>query len=310
MSPSAAATAELRHRLYVALVLNALIVGGEFIGGIWIHSVGLMSDAMHNLIDQGALFLTLWAYLLALRPPTSRSTFGYHRAGIVTALVNAIFLTLTSAGLLVMAVWRLLHPVQIPGGWVIVIALFSFVANMGIALLLQKSAKDDLNIRSAFWHMFGDAWVSFGVAVSGVVILFTHSYYIDPLISLVVVAVILKGVWPVLKDSVSVLMESAPNDLDSTIVQETIKTIPGVKNVHDLHLWAVKPGLNMLTCHVMVEDNDLSQEVLTAVRRRISQNAGINHITIQLETKCCHPDVVYCDLEQLVSIHTTSKTSP
>ena len=303
MNPSSEANAELRQRLYIALVLNALIVGGEFVGGAWIHSVGLMSDAVHNLIDQGSLFLTLWAHLLAARPSTSQSTFGYHRAGIVTALVNAVFLILAAAGLMVMAVWRLRNPGIIPGGWVVVIALLSFAANMGIALLLQKAAKDDLNIRSAFWHMFGDAWVSFGVAVSGLVILFTQWTLVDPLISFVVVAVILKGVWPVLKESLGVLMESAPPGVDTTIVQTAIKTIPGVKNVHDLHLWSVKPGLNMLTCHVLVEDSNLSQEVLTAVRQKISQNTVIKHITIQLETKCCHPEVIHCDLEQLIHTH-------
>ncbi|HUK56808.1 MAG TPA: cation diffusion facilitator family transporter [Nitrospiria bacterium] len=308
MNPSAKANNELRQRLYIALVLNALIVGGEFIGGAWIHSVGLMSDAMHNLIDQGSLFLTLWAHLLAARPSTSQSTFGYHRAGIVTALVNAMFLILAAAGLMVIAVWRLLNPVMIPGGWVIVIALLSFAANIGIALLLQKAAKDDLNIRGAFWHMFGDAWVCLGVAVSGLIILLTHWKLVDPLISFVVVAAVLKGVWPLLKESLGVLMESAPRGLDTTTVQAAIKRIPGVKNVHDLHLWAVKPGLNMLTCHVMVENSNLSQEVLTTVRRNISQNTEIKHITIQLETKCCHPEVIHCDLEQLVSAHGPSKT--
>ena len=308
MNPSAKANDELRRRLHIALVLNALIVGGEFAGGVWIGSVGLMSDAVHNLIDQGSLFLTLWAHVLALRPSTSRATFGYHRAGIVTALVNAVFLILGADGLIVMAVWRLLNPVMVPGGWVIVIALMSFAANMAIALLLQKAAKDDLNIRGAFWHMFGDAWVCLGVAVSGAVILFTHWVLVDPLISFVVVAAILKGVWPVLKESLGVLMESAPRGLDTTIVQAAIKTIPGVKNVHDLHLWAVKPGLNMLTCHVMVENSHLSQEVLTAVRREISQNTVIKHITVQIETRCCHSEVIHCDLEQLISTHFPMKS--
>src|ERR1700757_2403557 len=140
MNQSIEENTELRQRLHIALVLNALIVGGEFVGGAWIHSVGLMSDAVHNLIDQGSLFLTLWAYLLAARPSTSQSTFGYHRAGIVTALVNAVFLILAAAGLMVMAVWRLRNPSMVPGGWIIIIALLSFAANMGIALLLQKAA--------------------------------------------------------------------------------------------------------------------------------------------------------------------------
>ncbi len=140
----------------MALALNALIVGGEFVGGTLIHSVGLMSDAMHNLIDQGSLFLTLYTTLLAARPATARSTFGYHRAGILTALVNALLLILAALGLTIMAVRRLANP-RDGSRWLghRGIALVSFAANMTIALLLQKAAKNDLNIRGAFLHMLG-----------------------------------------------------------------------------------------------------------------------------------------------------------
>jgi len=294
------ATNNLRRRLYIALILNAAIVAGEFAGGALIKSVGLMSDAMHNLIDQGALFLTLYAYLLAARPATERSTFGYHRAGIVTALVNAVLLIVAGLGLTVMALRRLLSPVAVPGGWVIGIALLSFAANMGIALLLQKAAKDDLNIRGAFWHMFGDAWVCFGVAVSGLVMLLTHWTLIDPLISFVVVAAILKGVWPVLREALEVLMESAPRHMTAGHVQQVIQAVPGVQNVHDLHLWAVKPGMTMLSCHVMAEDQRFSQDLLTAVRRQIAKECRIPHMTIQVEKSCCHPEALHCDLENLL----------
>lgn len=302
---SQTATDDLRRRLYIALVLNAAIVGGEFAGGALIKSVGLMSDAMHNLIDQGSLFLTLYAYLLAARPATGRSTFGYHRAGIVTALVNAVLLIVAALGLTVMALRRLLSPVAVPGGWVIGIALLSFAANMGIALLLQKAAKDDLNIRGAFWHMFGDAWVCFGVALSGLVMLLTHWALIDPLISFVVVAAILKGVWPVLREALEVLMESSPRDMTASHVQQVIQAVPGVQNVHDLHLWAVKPGMVMLTCHVMAADDRFSQDLLTSIRRQIMKECRIPHMTIQIETSCCHPEALHCDLENLLTQHAT-----
>jgi len=294
---------DLRNRLYIALVLNALIVGGEFVGGTLVHSVGLMSDAMHNLIDQGSLFLTLYAYLLSARPSTKTATFGYHRAGIITALVNAVLLISAAAGLSVMAIRRLIHPVPVPGGWVIAIALASFAANMGIALLLQKAAKHDLNIRGAFWHMLGDAWVCFGVALSGLVILFTHWTLMDPLISFVVVAAILKGVWPVLKESLGVLMETAPSGMTTSDVSEAITAVPGVHGVHDMHLWTVKPGMTMLTCHVMSEDKGLSQDLLTSVRRQVAKNCRITHMTIQLETSCCHPEAIHCDLDGLMCSH-------
>jgi cobalt-zinc-cadmium efflux system protein len=292
---------DLRRRLYGALVLNAVIVVGEFAGGYHIKSVGLMSDAMHNLIDQGSLFLTLYAYLLSNRPATAKATFGYHRAGIVTALVNAVLLILAAAGLSVMAARRLFSPIMVPGGWVIAIALASFAANMAIALLLQKAGKDDLNIRGAFWHMFGDAWVCFGVAASGLVIVMTRWTLIDPLISFVVVAAILKGVWPVLREAVEVLMESAPRGLTAARVLEVISAVPGVRNAHDLHLWSVKPGVAMLTCHVTAENDRLSQELLTAVRSEVARKCAVSHMTIQLETSCCHPEALYCDIERLSS---------
>ena len=294
---------ELRRRLYIALALNVAIVGGEFVGGTLIHSVGLMSDAMHNLIDQGTLFLTLYAHLLAFRPATSTSTFGYHRIGIVTALVNAVLLMMTAAGLMIVAVRRLVHPVVVPGGWVIVIALISFAANMGIAFLLQKAAKDDLNIRGAFWHMFGDAWVCFGVAASGLAIMLTHWSVIDPLISFVVVLAILKGATPVLKESLEILMESTPRGHKTADVVKTIQAVPGVQNLHDLHLWSLKPGMPMLTCHVMTSDEKLSQNLLTAIRHAISQECGIHHMNVQVESRCCHPDVVHCDLQHMVDQH-------
>jgi cobalt-zinc-cadmium efflux system protein len=294
---------DLRRRLYLALILNAVIVGGEFVGGTLIHSVGLMSDAMHNLIDQGTLFLTLFAHLLAFRPATSTSTFGYHRIGIVTALVNGVLLIITAAGLTVMAVRRLVHPVSVPGGWVIVIALLSFAANMGIALLLQKAAKDDLNIRGAFWHMFGDAWVCFGVAASGLVMMLTHWSMIDPLISFVVVVAILKGATPVLKESLEVLLESTPRGHNTADVVKTIQAVTGVENVHDVHLWSLKPGMPMLSCHVMAQDEALSQELLTAVRREVALKCGIGHMTVHLETLCCHPEAIHCDLQKIADQH-------
>lgn len=297
---------QLRRRLYFALALNAIIIVAEFTGGAMIKSVGLMSDALHNLIDQGSLFLTLYAYLLSFRPATGRSTFGYHRAGIISAMLNSVLLLVAAAGLAWMASRRLLSPVAVPGGWVIGIALVSFAANMGIALLLQEGAKGDLNIRSAFWHMLGDAWVSLGVAGSGLVILFTGWSVLDPLVSFVIVAVILKGAWPVLKESLEVLMESVPRGIDTTRVKDMIQATPGAENVHDLHLWSVKPGLTMLTCHVLVKDDQsvLATDLLRTIRQRVAREFGIRHMTIQLETECCHPEAVHCDLERLSAAHT------
>jgi cobalt-zinc-cadmium efflux system protein len=291
----------LRSRLYLALALNAVIIAAEFIGGWVLDSIGLMSDAGHNLVDQGALFLALYAHLLTARPATETRTFGYHRAGIIAAFLNSFILLLTALGIALVAFKRLLQPVPVDGGWVMAIAAVTFAANLSIALLLQRGAKDDLNIRSAFWHMLGDAWVSLGVVISGGAILFTGWTVLDPLISLLVVAAIAKGAWPLFKESLDVLLESTPSKISASHVAATIESIPGVKNVHDLHIWAVEPRLIMMTCHILVDGDDsaLTNDLLHTIRTKVSEDFGINHMTIQMGTACCHADEIHCDLTML-----------
>lgn len=293
---------QLRHRLHLALVLNAVIIAAEFTGGLLIDSVGLMSDAGHNLIDQGSLFLALYAHILAARPATESRTFGYHRAGIVAAFVSSLVLLLTAAVIGYVAVRRILTPVPVAGGWVMAIAAVSFLANLGIALLLKRGAQDDLNIKSAFWHMLGDAWVSLGVVASGLAILVTGWTMLDPLISLVIVGVVVNGAASVFRESLEVLLESTPPGIKTQHVVEAIEKIEGVKNVHDLHIWAVEPRLVMLTCHVLVagDESNLTDRLLETIRLRVASEFGIRHLTIQMETQCIHPDgSVHCDLSQI-----------
>jgi cobalt-zinc-cadmium efflux system protein len=298
--PTASYT-ELRSRLRIALAVNAVIILAEFAGGFWTNSIGLIGDAGHNLIDQGSLFLALYAHILTARPATESRTFGYHRAGIVAAFLNSFILLLTAFGLTLVAIERLMTPVPVPGGWVMAIALVSFLANLSIALLLQHGAQDDLNIRSAFWHMLADAWVSLGVMVSGGVMIVTGWWFLDPLVSLFVVMAIVKGAWPLFKESLEVLLESTPPGISASHVAAVIESIPGVKNIHDLHIWAVEPRLVMLTCHVQVEGDDsaLTDVLLTSIRNRIAKDFGIHHLTIQMETQGCHPVAVHCDLGRL-----------
>jgi cobalt-zinc-cadmium efflux system protein len=292
---------DLRNRLHVALALNAVVIVTEFVGGLLIDSIGLMSDAGHNLVDQGSLFLALYAHILTARPATETRTFGYHRAGIVAAFLNSFLLLLTAAGISLVSLKRLLHPVAVPGGWVMLIALASFAANLSIALLLQRGAKDDLNIKSAFWHMLSDAWVSLGVFVSGGIILLTGWTILDPLVSLLVVGAIVRGAWPLFRESLEVLLESTPQGVSASHVAATIEAIPGVKNVHDLHIWAVEPRLVMLTCHVLVDGDDsaMTDALLQTIRACVASDFGIKHVTVQMEVQGCHPVAVHCDLNEL-----------
>jgi cobalt-zinc-cadmium efflux system protein len=295
----------LRSRLYLALALNAAVIVTEFIGGWILDSMGLMSDAGHNFVDQGALFLALYAHLISARPATEAKTFGYHRAGIIAAFLNSFILLLTALGIALVGFKRLLQPVPVDGGWVMAIAALCFAANLSIALLLQRGAKDDLNIRSAFWHMLGDAWVSLGVVISGGAILLTGWTILDPLISLLVVVAIAKGAWPLFKESLDVLLESTPSKISASHVAATIEAIPGVKNVHDLHIWAVEPRLIMMTCHILVDGDDsaMTNDLLQTIRTRVSTDFGIKHMTIQMGTDCCHPDDIHCDLTTLAKQH-------
>ena len=292
---------QLKHRLHLALALNAIIILAEFVGGIWINSVGLMSDAGHNFVDQGSLFLALYAHMLAARPASDTRTFGLHRAGTVAAFVNGLVLLLTAVVIGCLAVKRLWEPVSVPGGWVMAIALGSFAANLGIALLLQSGARDDLNIRSAFWHMLADAWVSLGVVASGGAMLLTGWTWLDPVVSLIIMGVIVKGAWPLCRQSLEVLLESTPPHISPAQVVATVERVPGVKNVHDLHIWAVEPRLIMLTCHVLVDGDDshLTNGLLDQIRGKIAAEFGITHMTVQLETQCRHPDLLHCDLRSL-----------
>jgi cobalt-zinc-cadmium efflux system protein len=302
-----------RSRLYLTLVLNAIVILGEFIGGWLLDSMGLMSDAGHNFVDQGALFLALYAHIVTRRPSSETRTFGYHRAGVIAAFLNSFILLLTALGIALVGVQRILHPVPVDGGWIMIIAAGSFAANLGIALLLQQGAKDDLNIRSAFWHMLTDAWVSLGVVLSGGAIMLTGWTVLDPLVSLLVVGAILHGAWPIFKEALDVLLESTPPTISASHVAATVESIPGVKNVHDLHIWAVEPRLIMLTCHVLVNDDDDTtgtQSLLPVIQTRIASDFGITHMTIQVETECCDPDDVHCDLRTLAARHQAQPALP
>ncbi len=301
MEASSLSHPALTHRLYWGLAINAVIIIAEFTGGYLSNSIALMSDAGHNLIDQGSLFLALYAHMLAAKPATEERTFGYHRAGILAAFVNGFVLLITAAVLGYFAVTRLFTPVSVLGDWVIGIAVVTFLANLAVAFLLQAGAKDDLNIRGAFLHMLADAWVSLGVVLCGVGILLKGWTWLDPLISVVIVGIIVKGAWPIFRESLEVLLESTPPGIKTAHVVEAIEQIGGVDNVHDLHIWAVEPRIVMLTCHVMVNQDSthLKGEMLATIRSKVASEFGIHHLTIQLETECGHTDGRHCDLNQL-----------
>jgi cobalt-zinc-cadmium efflux system protein len=166
-------------------------------------------------------------------------------------------------------------------------------------MLLKKSAEDDLNIRGAYWHMLADAWVSFGVAVAGLLIRFTGWNILDPLISLLIVVVVLKGAWSILRESAEILVEGAPTALEADRVTAVALSVEGVKDVHDVHAWSLTPRLSMLTCHVTVDEASFAPKIVEAVRAKLASECGAQHLTVQIETDCCHTEGPHCDLGRL-----------
>jgi cobalt-zinc-cadmium efflux system protein len=299
----------LRYKMSLCLIVNALIIAVEMAGGWWIGSVGLISDAAHNLIDQAGLFLTLYAVIMSAAPSTAMRTFGHHRIGTLAAFVNAAILLAIALGIVALSIYRLREPVVVPGMLMFGIALFSFVGNLSIALLLQTEARNNLNVRAAFWHNLGDAWVSLGVIVTGLLVAATEWNLFDPLVSIGIALVIVWGAWSVLRESTHILLEGVPFHLDSAKIASAITTVPGVVNVHDLHVWGLDAHLPSLTCHVLIKEGTAPEPVLRAVRRLIATDFGIRHMTFQLETSCCHPDELHCNIQSAYRGHSSTVNS-
>lgn len=301
MNCSDSSPSPLTSRLKLGLVLNGIIILAEFIGGYLTNSLGLMSDAGHNLIDQGSLLLALYAHILSAQPATEHRTFGYHRAGTISAFLNSLLLIITGGIIGVIALNRMFSPVAIPGYWVMGIAGISLIANLAVALLLRKGAEEDLNIRGAFLHMVMDAWMSLGVIICGLGIALTGLTILDPFISLILVILITKGSWPLFRQSLDILLESTPPHVNTTDIVTTIESIPGIKKVHDLHIWSVEPRIVMLTCHVLVDPHTVpdKDQLLQPIQSALSSKFGIHHLTLQLETECHETDDLHCNLSHL-----------
>ncbi len=240
---------------------------------------------------------------MSATPATATRTFGHHRIGILAAFVNAVVLIIISLGIVALATYRLLNPVPLPGLLMFGIAVFSFVGNLSIALLLRTEAKDNLNVRAAFWHNLGDAWVSLGVILAGVLVALTGWSLLDPLMSVGIAGVIVWGAWGVLRESTHILREGVPTHLQNPRIAAAIGRLPGVLGVHDLHVWGVDANLPSLTCHVLIAESDSAEVVLRRVRHEIATTFNIRHMTIQIETHCCHPDTLHCNLRAVYESH-------
>jgi cobalt-zinc-cadmium efflux system protein len=289
------------RKLAVSLALNLGLVVAQIVFGIVAHSTGLLADAGHNLTDVGALALSLVAVRLALRPASPARSFGNHRATILAALANAVLIAAVTALIVVVSVHRLIHPVHVHAGIVVVVAVFGLMVN-GLAALLLTEQGHDLNMRSALLHMVGDAGASAAVVVAGLVILAAPSAtWLDPLSSLAVAAIIVTQAAGVFRSSVAVLLESTPSDVDLEHLTATMAAVPGVSNVHDLHVWSLSSEVRALSAHLVLTGHPTLEEAQVVgdqVKVTIGEPFGIAHSTLELECEpCADVDVDPCAMD-------------
>ncbi len=289
------------RRMALALVITLIFVIIEAGAGIIANSLALLTDAAHNLTDVIALALSWYAVRLTLRPAHSGRTYGYHRAGILIALFNSTTLVIIALGIFYEAYQRLLNPPEVQGGLMTVVAALAFVVNLGTALLVKPGSDHDLNQRSAFIHLAGDAISTLGALVAGVLIMLTGWTILDPLVSVLIGLLIVWNAWLIIRESVEILLEGTPRDIDMEEMVKDITSIDGVRGVHDLHVWSITQNMRALSAHVLVDDEQIS--VGAGIQRQINevlkQQYNVAHATLQLECVGCEPDMLYCELNSI-----------
>ena len=283
--------AEVRSRgsvLKVALALTCVVLAVELTGGVISHSLALLSDAGHVLIDVFALGLAWFAVSQANRPADARRSYGYHRVSILAALANSLTLIVIVVAITYEAIRRLAHPEPVQGGIVIVAALVGIAINGFVAFGLRGESHS-LNVRAALLHVIGDIGASVGVVVAGVVIMLTGWLYIDPLLSVGIAILIAFGAWGIVRETVNLLMEGTPRDINLGAVMQEITNTELVTSSHDLHVWALSSDEMALSCHVVVGDCPLgdAEHVVRDLEQRLCERFDIGHTTIQVES--CHP---------------------
>ena len=289
--------AQLAPRVMAAaVVLTVAFVAAEATAGFFAHSLALLSDAAHNLTDAAALGLSWYALAVARKPSNHGMTYGYHRVGVAAALINGISLVVIAAFIVWDAIARLHSPAPSDGRVMIAVALVAVGVNATIGVRLHEASKHDMNVRSAYLHMIGDAISAFGVAIAGAIVALTGSVVADPVVSILIAAFIVTSSVKVIRDSATVLLEGTPPGTDVPAVLAAIKSVPGVLDVHDLHVWMVGPGVIACSCHIVVADQSAreGQQVLRAVVHDVEHRFHITHTTVQVEVEGCLPPEVQC----------------
>ncbi len=274
----------MRNNIFIAIIINITITIFEIILGIISGSIALISDALHNFSDIGAIALSWWGEKVSVRPNNKPKTYGYKRAEIIIAFVNSSFLLIVVLFILITSFKRLLYPTEVIGSTMLLVALIALAGNSIATYFLEKDSHKNLNLRSAWLHSMQDALFSLGVVIGALVIHFTGWFIIDPLISIFLSFYILKEVFSIIKKSIDILMESVPSDVNFGEIHKNIKEIKGVNKLSDLHIWQTDSKNKFLSAHVEIADiqNEERNNLLLCIQNILAKKYKIKHTTIQM----------------------------
>jgi len=279
--------ANLNRAFIIGIVINALYVVIELSAGFYYNSLSLISDAGHNLSDVAALALALLAFRLAKVKANDKYTYGYRKSTILVSLINSVVLFIAIGSIIWESINRLQHPVEISGQPVAIVAGIGILINAISAMLFFKDKESDLNVKGAYLHLMADAAVSLGVVISGILISVFHIYWLDMVMSLVIVLVIFYSTWSLFKDSLSLTLDGVPKGIKLNNVISEIKEVEGVLDVHHLHVWAISTSQNAMTAHIIIQPN-IGIEQLNRIKKNIKhelEHVNIQHATIEFETE-------------------------
>jgi cobalt-zinc-cadmium efflux system protein len=284
---------EYRHveqkKLILSLSITVITMILELIGGYLTNSMALLSDAGHMFTHAFALIIGLAAIIIARKPPCHHQTFGLYRAEVLAAFINGLFLIVVVGLIVYEAILRLLHPIEILGLEMLLIACIGLVVNISSILILRGAHKKDLNIRGVFYHMFADAISSVGIVIAALVIMYTNWTFIDPFVSIGISVIILFWAWGVLKDSTRILLETAPKGLDVDMISADLKNnFSEIRELHNVHLWSITPDMLVFSAHVQIDRSKIQakkEEVISKINDYLLQKYNIIECTIQICTE-------------------------
>ncbi len=279
-----------KKNLLISVLLNAVITLAEFIGGIFSNSLALISDAVHNLSDTMAIIISYIAMIIGKKESTTKNTFGYKRIEILAALFNAVVLIVISIYLFYEAYERFLNPEPIKSKIMFIVATIGLLGNLVSVLLLHKDSEHNLNVKAAYLHLIGDTLSSVGVIIGSILIYFWNMYWIDPLLTIIIGLVIIKATWGILKETIEILMQASPVDMDLKTIRKELENHPDINNIHHIHAWRLSDNIIHFQCHADVVKNlpikDIDR-IRIELENILHQKFGIDHITIQMELDTC-----------------------